>query len=81
MEIDLHGLTLEDALDEICYKLEECRANMVREISLIHGFHRGQIIKNYFESEGFIKEMKRAGFLLKRRKSSNPGVSIFFLMS
>lgn len=54
MEIDLHGLELWEVLEEIVYKLEECKTRGIREITLIHGFHRGQVLKNYIQSEGFL---------------------------
>lgn len=33
MEIDLHGLELWEALEEIVYKLEECKTRGIREIT------------------------------------------------
>ena len=80
MEINLHGFTLNDALDEICYRLEECQASGHQEITLIHGHRHRAVIKEYIRSEGFIREMQRNGFRLKRKKTSNPGVSHFILI-
>lgn len=70
MEIALHELELWEALEEIVYKLEECKTRGIREITLIYGFHRGQVLKNYIQSEGFLKEMAKEGFKLK--KKDNP---------
>ncbi len=80
MEIDLHGLELWDALEEILHHLEECRVKGIQEISIIHGYHGGRILKNYIQTDGFIKEMKREGYQLKRKESSNLGVSCFLLI-
>ena len=80
MEINLHGFTLADALDEICYRLEECHASGEQEISLVHGHRHGAVIKDYIRSEGFLREMRRNGFELKRKRTSNPGISHFTLI-
>ncbi len=80
MEIDLHGYELWKAIEEIIYKLEECQANGIREISLVHGFHKGQILKNYIQSERFLKEMEKEGFQLKKKSNPNPGVSAFLIL-
>jgi len=77
MEIRIRGLELWEALEEISYRLEECQIKGIQEISIIHGYRKGQVLKNYIQSEGFLKEMKREGFRLKRIESSNPGVSNF----
>ena len=80
MEIDLHGLELLEALDEIAYKLEECQMKGIREITLIHGFHKGQVLKNYIRSEGFLKEMAKEGFKLKKNINPNSGTSRFIII-
>jgi len=80
MKINLHGFELWEAIEEIIYKLEECQANDIREITLIHGYHKGQVIKNYIQSEGFLKEMSKEGFKLKKIESPNSGVSSFILI-
>jgi dsDNA-specific endonuclease/ATPase MutS2 len=79
MEIDIHGLHLWEAIDEIIYFLEECRLNGIQEISIVHGYHHGKILKDYIRSDGFIKEMRREGFSLKKIKSSNEGVTRFLI--
>ena len=69
-----------DALDEISYLLKDCDTRGIREISIIHGFHGGQVLKGYIQSEGFLKEMAKEGFRLKRKESGNQGVSCFIVM-
>ncbi len=77
MEIRIRGLDLFEALEEISYRLEECQIKGIPEISIINGYRKGQVLKNYIQSGVFLKEMKRGGFRLKRIESSNPGVSSF----
>jgi len=77
MEIDLHAFELWDAIEEVVYKLEDCKIKGVQEISIIHGYKSGHVLKNYFQSDGFLIEMAREGFKLKRKQSSNPGFSVF----
>ena len=79
MEIDLHGFELREAIDEISYCLDVCQAKGIQDISIIHGYHGKQVLKDYIESEGFLKEMAREGFKLNRKSSSNPGISHFSL--
>ena len=67
IKIDLHGLELWEAIEEIVDKIEECQTKGIREITLIHGFHKGQVLKNFIQSEGFLKEMAKEGFKLKKR--------------
>ena len=47
---------------------------------IIHGYHGKRILKNYIQSDGFIKEMEREGYQMKRMENSNHGVSCFFLI-
>ena len=80
MEINLHGFELWEAIDEIIYKLEEYQAKGIREITLIHGYHKGQVLKNYIQSERFLIEMSKEGFKLKRIENPNAGVSSFIII-
>ncbi|MBY9006683.1 MAG: Smr/MutS family protein [Candidatus Lokiarchaeota archaeon] len=66
-----------EAIDEILYRLEECHEKGEKTIILIHGYHGKHILKSYIESEGFLRDIKRGGFKLKRKSNSNPGQSIF----
>lgn len=80
MEVDIHGFELWEAIEEIIYYLEECKVREIQEISIIHGYHSGQVLKNYIQSEGFLKEIAREGFRLKMKESSNIGVSCFLIV-
>ena len=80
MEINIHGLELIEALDEISYTLSFCKIEGITEISIIHGCHHGQVLKNYIRSEGFLKEMKGEGYELRRKCEDNPGITNFDLL-
>ncbi|MBD3214017.1 MAG: hypothetical protein GF311_15515 [Candidatus Lokiarchaeota archaeon] len=77
MEIDIHGLHLWEAIDEIIYSLEECRVRNIDHITIIHGYRHGNVLKDYIRSKGFIKEVKRAGFHLKMSGTRNQGETHF----
>ncbi|TXT62438.1 MAG: hypothetical protein BAJALOKI3v1_580016 [Promethearchaeota archaeon] len=77
METDIHGLHLWEAIDEILYCLEECRVNDIDEITIIHGYRHGKVLKDYIRSKGFIREMKRAGFHLRMRGLRTQGETCF----
>ena len=79
MDIDIHGLELEEAIDEISYILRGCDMRGIQEVSIIHGYHHGQVLKNYIRSEGFLKEMEREGFILSRERQNNLGITVFRL--
>ncbi|MEJ2249868.1 MAG: Smr/MutS family protein, partial [Candidatus Lokiarchaeota archaeon] len=67
------------SIDEIIYRLEECRINGIKEISIIHGYRHGNILKDYIRSEGFLIEMEKAGFTLEIRNSQNEGLTCFLI--
>jgi predicted HAD superfamily phosphohydrolase len=77
MEIDIHGMRLWEAIDEIIYRLEESRLHEDEALKVIHGYRRGKVLKDYIQSEGFIREMKRAGYSLKKRGIRNRGATTF----
>ncbi|TXT57122.1 MAG: hypothetical protein BAJALOKI1v1_1870001 [Promethearchaeota archaeon] len=79
MEIDIHRMDLWEAIDEIIYLLEECQIHKERTITIIHGYRHGKILKDYIHSEGFIREMKKAGFSLKKKTIRNQGATTFFI--
>ena len=79
MKIDLHGNILVEALDEILLCLEECELIGDNHVEIVHGYRHGQILKNYVQSEKFIREMARAGYALIRTNSPNRGTSCFEL--
>ncbi len=64
-EIDLHGYLLEEAIHYVKDKLYECHKNNVLGLKLIHGYHHGQVLQNYFRSIKFINDMKHAGYIVK----------------
>jgi len=80
VEVDIHGFELWEAIEEIIYYLEEYKVRGIQEISIIHGYHSGQVLKNYIQSESFLKEIAREGFRLKMKESSNIGVSCFLII-
>ena len=76
LKYDFHGLTLEDAKEEILLILEECSVLDEFKILLIYGYNHGKILKNYFESRFFIEEMALEGYKIRRETiSKNPGAS------
>ena len=77
MEIDLHGFELWDAIDEILYKLEECKIKGERELLLVHGYKSGQVLKNYLRSKRFLTEMAQEGYNLKMKEILNSGMTSF----
>lgn len=80
MQCDLHGFTLEEAIDEILHVLHDCSLYEDCNLEIIHGHHHGQRIKNYLRSPGFLKQMARFGFHLKRKGSPDEGISNFELL-
>ena len=80
MECDVHGYELWEAIEEILYILEECRIKGDRELVIIHGYKSGQVLKNYFQSKKFLDEIARKGFNLRRKETTNPGISCFELI-
>ena len=79
MEIDIHGMRLWEAIDEIIYRLEECRIQDVKSITIIHGYRHGRVLKDYIQSRGFIREMRREGFHLKKQRSPRQGATKFLI--
>ena len=79
MEIDLHGFELWEAKEEVLYFLEEYQVKGIREVKIVHGYHRGQVLKRYFQSEKFLKDMKNQGIILIKKSNSNQGETCFEL--
>ena len=79
MKINLHGFSLDDALDEISYKLEECREIGDFILEIIHGYKHGTKIKDYLMLDLFLKEFSHRGYYLSLRNISNKGTTIFEL--
>lgn len=71
--LDLHGFDLEGAKLEVILYLTNFEMTGFEGLILIHGYKRGQTLKNYFRSETFIREMKNAGFEINLINTDNPG--------
>ncbi len=78
MKSDLHGYTLIEAKLEIILNLKECQVKGDKEIMIIHGYKNGHVLKNYFRSNQFTKEMEQEGYKLNLKKmNKNPGMTVF----
>jgi len=62
--IDLHRMPLKDAIIHVESKLKEYIALGVGGLKLIHGYHHGTTLRDYFRSEKFKIDMKRVGFII-----------------
>ncbi len=80
LEINVHGHELWGAIDEVLSALEECKINGNKGINIIHGYKHGQVLKNYFRSNKFLREMAREGFRLKMINTSDPAISSFVII-
>ncbi|WP_457556808.1 Smr/MutS family protein [Candidatus Harpocratesius sp.] len=79
MKIDLHGYELSDAIVEISYAIRELDLKNDHVIEIVHGFHSGQVLKNYIRSKKFLQDMKKDGYFLKALSGNNPGSSFFLV--
>lgn len=61
MKIDLHNHSLEEAKEEICYSLEECRINMDITLEITHGYKHGTAIRDYIRSNRFLSDSAKLG--------------------
>jgi dsDNA-specific endonuclease/ATPase MutS2 len=77
IEIDLHGLELSEAKVEVLQKLEECVLFHEDQITIIHGYQHGSVLKAYIRSEKFLKDAQRDGYRLKPAQIMNPGSTSF----
>ncbi len=77
MEIDVHGMSLIEAIDDIFFEIDDLRGTEIREFSMIYGFHTGTVLKNYFNSQRFIQEMKQYGIILRKTGNPNRGKTKF----
>jgi len=80
LEINVHGHELWGAIDEVLNALEECKLNGDGGIDIIHGYKHGQVLKNYFRSNKFLREMAHEGFRLKIKVISDPAISSFVIL-
>jgi len=79
MILDVHNLSLNEAIDEILYKFDECKECGEDTLQIIHGHKHGTKIKDYIRSSGFILEMAKNGNDIIDKSFSERGVSIFKL--
>ena len=56
MKIDLHNHSLEEAKEELCYSLEECRIQRDNVLEIIHGHKHGTSIRDYIRSDKFLND-------------------------
>ncbi len=61
MRCDLHGFELMGAKDEILLKLEECQIKGDKVLEIVHGYHGGQVLRNYCRSRQLIEDTILAG--------------------
>ena len=79
MILDVHNLSLNEAIDEILYKFDECKECGEDILQIIHGHKHGTKIRDYIRSNGFISEMVKNGNTFVKKSFSQEGVSIFKL--
>ncbi len=79
-DIDLHGLTLDEAKEKVLDQIEELNVMDVTQVTLIHGHTSGQLVKNWINSPALNKELAKMGITLTRRQPvpRNPGATIIF---
>lgn len=61
MKIDLHNHSLEEAIEKICYSLEECRIKMDSTLEITHGYKQGTAIRDYIRSNRFLSDTVKLG--------------------
>ena len=49
-ELDIHGLTKEEARSEIIYNIEKCDI-CTKGLLVTHGYHKGVVLKNFLRKE------------------------------
>ena len=76
MELDLHGLELDEAIWEVRQALSICEDTF---LDLIHGHHHGTILLTYFRSPRFRAEMAKEGLVIQRMEVLNRGKTRFHL--
>jgi hypothetical protein len=59
-------MTLDDLFIELPLQLEEALVLDETKIELVHGFHSGQVLKNYLNSCQFEHDMTRNRILITR---------------
>ena len=79
MILDVHNLSLNEAIDEILYKFDECKECGEDTLQIIHGHKHGTVIRDYIRSSGFALEMTKNGYEVAEKSFSQEGVTIFKL--
>jgi len=79
MKLNVHKLFLDDAIEEIMIKFDECVELGDKSLEIIHGQKHGTRIKDYIRSNGFLKEVARNGYEIISKNFSDGGVTIFQL--
>ncbi len=79
MILNVHNLYLEEAIDEILYKFDECKGCGDNILQIIHGHKHGTKIRDYIRSSGFMLEMIKNGNEVIEKSFSQEGVTIFKL--
>jgi len=77
MELNVHKLTVEEAIEEIMFKFEECEEIGDNTLKIIHGHKHGTRIKDTIRANVFLKETARYGFKIISKNYSDAGVTIF----
>ena len=77
IKCDLHGFRLYDAIEEIIDAIEYGTSSGDYFLFIIHGYRNGQVLKNYFRSKKFLKDILDVGYHLRELNQPNPGVSMF----
>ena len=78
--IDLHGMTLDDLFIELPLQLEEALFLEETKVELVHGFHNGQVLKNYLNSCQFEHDMARNRICITRiRGESTEGSTMIHI--
>lgn len=71
-EIDIHGMTVNEAISELEYFMEYL-SDDIREVVVVHGYHQGkrllQMVRNEFTHQRITRKLV----------SMNPGITIFLL--
>ena len=75
--IDLHGMGLWKAKNAVEEKIRESVMLGIDRINIIHGYHGGTVLRDYFLSKKFYIDMKIKGFYVKGIKMLNYGSTIF----
>jgi DNA-nicking Smr family endonuclease len=72
-EIDIHGLTVREAEDELTYFLEYADDDL-DELTVVHGYHGTKLLN-------MVRNDFRHPRIRQKMVSMNPGITIFILRS